>query len=78
MAAAGGIALTSGPVSAMPNGLSHAISQVSKINEARYVCNASRQCGTTAHMPSVEIAASTPLFGDTAAGIKATPRTSTT
>ena len=49
--AAGGIALASGSVSAMPNGLSHSISKMSKLDEAHYVCNASRQCGWRHHGP---------------------------
>jgi hypothetical protein len=44
IAAAGGIAFTSGSVSAMPNGFSHSISQMSKLDEARYVCSASGRC----------------------------------
>jgi hypothetical protein len=49
IAAAGGIALTSGSVSAMPNGLSHSISKMSKLDEARYVRNASGRCGWRHH-----------------------------
>jgi hypothetical protein len=43
IAALGGIALTSGTASAMPNGLPNA-NQVSNIDQVRYVCNRWGRC----------------------------------
>ena len=45
IAAMGGLALMTGTASAMPNGLLSSISQLSNIDEVRYVCIAWRQCG---------------------------------
>jgi hypothetical protein len=44
IAAVGGLALMTGAASAMPNGLLGSISQLSNIDEVRYVCIAWRQC----------------------------------
>jgi hypothetical protein len=44
IAAMGGLALMTGTASAMPNGLVSSISQLSNIDEVRYVCIAWQQC----------------------------------
>ena len=43
MAALGGVALSTGTASAMPNGIPQA-NQVSNVDQVRYVCNAWGRC----------------------------------
>jgi hypothetical protein len=43
MTALGGVALSTGTASAMPNGIAHA-KQVSNIDQVRYVCNPWGRC----------------------------------